>query len=126
MWWGAAACAPLEVFKVERALMIHEIGVGALPPGGFPDAVEMNHDVVAGGGLQDRLSELDGRLVVMVEEVHHHAAPAKLFERGERFFHAPAECGLMDPRPQPHLLGIRVAPNACEVKSRSEERRRRK
>ncbi len=115
---GWTTVAPLEVFEVERALVIHEIGVGALPAGGLPDAVEMNQDVVACGGLQDRLGKLDGILVVMVEEIHHHAAPAELLERGERLFHPSAQRALVHPRPQPHLFGVRVAPDGRQVEIR--------
>src|SRR5208337_405315 len=64
---GWAAVAPLEIFKIERTLVIHEIRVSALPAGGLPNSVKMNQNVAPRGGLEDGLGELDGFLVVVVE-----------------------------------------------------------
>src|SRR5207245_459926 len=94
----------------------------ALATCGLPDAVQMNQDMVTRGRIQDRLGELDALLVVMIEEVHHHAAPAQFFERGERFLHASTKRALMDPGPKPHPFGSRVAPDGWEVESSARTR----
>ena len=39
---GRAAVTPLEVFQIESTLVVHEVGIGALPAGRFPDAMEVN------------------------------------------------------------------------------------
>src|SRR6266566_9413095 len=58
----------------------------------------------------------------MIEEVHHHAAPAQFFKRGECFFHSSTKRALMDPGPQPHPFGSRVAPDSREVESSARTR----
>ena len=55
----------------------------------------------------------------MVEEVHHHPAPSKLFERGECLFDPPAECPLVDPCPEPHFFRISVLPDSRQVETAS-------
>jgi hypothetical protein len=94
-----AEITPLEVFQIERGLVIDKIRIGAFPAGGFPDAVQLNHDVMPSGGLHNRLSELDGFLVVMIEKVDHHATPTKFRKSSKRFLDSSAQCGLMHPRP---------------------------
>ena len=66
--------------------------------------MQLDQDAVARGGLQDFLDELDVILVVVVEEIDHHPAPAKLLELGERFFHPPPQRRLMHPGPQSHVV----------------------
>ena len=45
------AVAPLQVFEVQHALVIHQVGVGALPAAGLPYSVKLNQDVMARGRL---------------------------------------------------------------------------
>ena len=79
--------------------MVHQVWIGPLPAGRLPDAVEMDQQVVARRRLKNRFRKFDGLLIVMVKKIDHHSAPAHLLKGRERFFHSPAQSGLMHPRP---------------------------
>src|SRR6266404_8618301 len=53
----------------------------------------------------------------MVEEVHHHTAPPKLFEHGECLFDSSAEGRLVDPCPEAHIFGIGVLTNGRQIET---------
>ena len=116
------AGAPFEVLQVQRAFVVHQIGISALPAGWFPDSMQMDQDMMPRRRLEHGLGELDGFLVVMIEEIHHQAAPAQLLEGGESLFHPPAQGGLMHPSPQPHVLRGGVAANRRQVEIRARPR----
>ena len=59
--------------------------------------------MVPGGGLQNRLGVFDRLLVVVIEEINHHAAPAEFLEGGEGLLDPPAQCRLVHPGPQAHV-----------------------
>jgi hypothetical protein len=80
--------------------VVHQVGEGALPAGRLVHAVEVDEHAVARGGAQHFLGELDGGLVVAVEEIHHHSAPAEPCEGGEGRLDAAAQRGVVDPGPQ--------------------------
>ena len=71
----------------------------------------------ARGGFQNRLGELDRILVVMIEEIDHHAAPAEFFKGAERFLHSTPQGRLVHPGPEPHLLRFRIAANLLQVEA---------
>ena len=74
---------------------------------------------MASGSLENRFCMFDGVLIIVIEKVHHHAAPAHLLKGGERLFHPPAERGLMHPRPKSHVFRVRVPANSGQVEPRA-------
>ncbi len=84
----AALAVEFVVFIPQYAFLREKMGVGAREPGGFVDAVEIHHQAVARGGLEQLHDPLHGFLRVAVEEVHLDADEAQAGEVGERAFHA--------------------------------------
>src|SRR5581483_4159658 len=76
----------------------------------------MDQDVVPRRGLQDGFSMLDRVLVVMIEEVDHHAAPPHFFKPGESLLHPSAQGALVYPGPKPNVLGLGVVTDRRQIK----------
>jgi hypothetical protein len=81
--------------------------------------MKMDEDMMPGGGQQDRLGVFYGLLVVVVEEIDHHTAPAEFLESREGFLDAPTQGGLMHPGPQAHVTRVGVLADGRKVEARA-------
>ena len=68
--------APLHLLHAEDALVVEQVGVGAVEAGGGVEAVIVEEEVVLGSLLADAVGHLDARLVITVEEVNLEALDA--------------------------------------------------
>ena len=99
---------PLYVLQAVHALHVDDVGPGAHDAGGLEGAVEVDHELIAGGGLGGTAVEVHHRLVVAVHEVHLEALHAHLRVLAAGALHVAFERPVAGPEDEADVLGLGV------------------